>query len=160
MFTLHLLLTLAWVALTGETSAANFLAGFGVTYFILFLVQRTFEPAEPADRYVRRGIVLARFARHFLWSILIANLRMAQAVLFPTGRLKPAIVAIPLDIDRPSAITLLANWITLTPGTLSLDISPDRRTLLVHTFDRGDSLEAFRRQIKNDFERRIIELYE
>ena len=76
----------------------------------------------------------------------------------PQQRMRPAIVAIPLDVRRDFEITLLANLITLTPGTLSLDVSSDKRVLYVHSM-YVDDIDAFRREIKNGFERRVKELF-
>jgi multicomponent Na+:H+ antiporter subunit E len=71
--------------------------------------------------------------------------------------MRPAIVAIPLDLRSPLAITLLAQMITLTPGTLSLDVSSDRRVLYVHSM-YVDDIDAFRRSIKDGFERRLLQV--
>jgi multicomponent Na+:H+ antiporter subunit E len=71
--------------------------------------------------------------------------------------MRPGIVAIPLDLEGDAAITLLANLVTLTPGALSLDVSPDRTVLYVHTMYMDDA-ETFRREIKQGFERRVKEL--
>ena len=76
----------------------------------------------------------------------------------PGGRLRPAIVAVPLAVDRDAEIALLANLITLTPGTLSLDVSPDRRTLYVHAM-ATNALTYLRREIQEGFERRILEVF-
>jgi multicomponent Na+:H+ antiporter subunit E len=70
-------------------------------------------------------------------------------------RARPGIVAIPLDVEGDAAIVLLANLITLTPGAFSLDVSGDRRVLFIHTLYADD---AFRREIKEGFERRVIEV--
>jgi len=78
-----------------------------------------------------RRVRLARlpgFLLYFLKELLVANLKVAAAVVATAGRLRPAIVAVPLTLDRDAEIALLANLITLTPGTLSLEVSPDRRT--------------------------------
>lgn len=101
------------------------------------------------------------FAGFFAWELLLANLRVTSLVLRPTAGLRPAIVALPLDVRSDAAIQLLAATITLTPGTLSIDVSSDRRTLYVHVVDlgRGD-VEAFVRATKSNFERRIKEWLE
>jgi multicomponent Na+:H+ antiporter subunit E len=98
------------------------------------------------------------FLVYFMVELLRANFRVALEVLTPDFNMSPAIVAIPLDIKRDIEITLLANLITLTPGTLSLDVSTDRRVLYVHTMYITD-IEAFRREIKDGFETRVKELF-
>jgi multicomponent Na+:H+ antiporter subunit E len=99
------------------------------------------------------------FAGFFLWELLLANLRVAYDVLTPPLHMRPGIVAIPLDVETDAEITLLANLITLTPGTLSLDISGDRKVLYIHAMyiDDGD-IEGVRRHIKRGFERRVMEV--
>jgi multicomponent Na+:H+ antiporter subunit E len=109
----------------------------------------------------RLGRALA-FALFFARELLVANLRVAWLVLRPRRQLRPAIVAVPLDVRGDLAIQLLATTITLTPGTLSLDIASDRRTLYVHVVDLGPAgdVDAFVRGLKATFERRIKELCE
>ncbi len=97
------------------------------------------------------------FALFFAWELIRANLRVGALVLRPTTALRPAIVALPLDVQSDLAIQLLAATITLTPGTLSIDVSSDRRTLYVHVVDvgPGDDVAGFVRETKATFERRI-----
>lgn len=100
------------------------------------------------------------FAVFFARELLLANLRVAWLILRPRRRLRPAIVAVPLDVRSDLAIQLLATTITLTPGTLSLDVASDRRTLYVHVIDVGADVDGFVRDLKATFERRIKELCE
>jgi multicomponent Na+:H+ antiporter subunit E len=153
MFSLNLLLALTWTLLTGVMRPANFLVGFTLGYLALWLVRDVTGPSIYFDK--PRQIV--RFAGLFLWELVRANLRVAYEVVTPKLRMRPGIVAIPLDLTSDAAITLLANLITLTPGALSLDVSPDRTVLYVHTMYMHDA-EAFRQEIKEGFERRVKEL--
>jgi multicomponent Na+:H+ antiporter subunit E len=108
--------------------------------------------------YVTKVPQVIRFMLYFLVQLVTANIRVAVEVLTPSFTMHPAIVAIQLDIRHDIEITLLANLITLTPGTLSLDISSDKRVLYVHTMYVSD-IDAFRREIKNGFEKRVYELF-
>lgn len=153
LFALNLLLALIWTLLTGEFRPASFLGGFVIGYSTLWLTRRVAGPST----YLEKPRHVARFAWFFLWELVRANVRVAYEVLTPTMRMRPGIVAIPLDVESDAAVTLLANLITLTPGALSLDVSADRRVLYVHTMYVPD-LEAFRRVIKQGFERRVIEV--
>ena len=106
----------------------------------------------------------------FVWELVLSSLRVARDVLLvsmisiglsvlmrareASGRFRPGIVAVPLDLESDAGITLLACLVTLTPGTLSLDVSEDKKTLYVHAM-RVDDPEAFRREIKDGFERRV-----
>jgi multicomponent Na+:H+ antiporter subunit E len=152
---LNTLLALAWIALTGTFTPANLLFGFVLGYGLLAVTQRLMAPS----RYFSTVPKVVSFALFFVWELLQANVRMALTVLSPRLRLRPAVVALPLDVRSDPAITLLANLITLTPGTLYLDISADRRVMYVHTI-HVDDLDSFRQGIKNGFERRVRELLE
>ena len=154
MFTWHLLLTLAWSAVNGEFSAANLFVGFVLSYVLLAVLERA-GIAEPD--YISRVPIVIRFLGFFLWELYMANISVAKAVLRPTLTIRPGVVAVPLKASTDLEITLLACLITLTPGTLALDVSDDRSTLYVHALDVGD-LEAFRRAITDGFERRVLEL--
>ena len=148
------LLALAWMALTGDWSLPALAFSGALGWLLLRL-------ARPLGGEGFRRVRLARlpgFLLYFLKEVVVANLKVAAAVIAPAGRLRPAIVAVPLTLDRDAEIALLANLITLTPGTLSLDVSPDRRTLYVHamTVTGPDEL---RREIRDGFERRILEVF-
>ncbi len=151
---LNVLLALAWAALTGELTPENLLGGFVLGYVLLFLSRR----ALGCTSYVTRVPRVISFLVYFLVELFRANLRVAYEVLTPQQRMRPAIVAVPLDIRGDLEITLLANLITLTPGTLSLDVSSDRRVLYVHSM-YVDDIDAFRREIKDGFEKRVKELF-
>ena len=153
MFLLNVLLALAWIALTGQFSPINLVEGFVLGYIMLWFVQRTVGPSG----YFSKVRQVLGFAAFFAWELLVANLRVAYSVLAPRGTLRPGIVAIPLDVQSDAEIALLVNLITLTPGTLSLDVSDDRGVLYVHTLYVDDAHE-FRCQIKQGFERRVQEL--
>jgi multicomponent Na+:H+ antiporter subunit E len=99
---------------------------------------------------------LAVFFARELWG---SNLRVAFDILRPRPRVNPAIIAVPLELQKNWSVTLMANLITLTPGTLSLDLSEDGRVLYVHTmyFDNDDRA-AFVASIKQGFEKRLLRL--
>jgi multicomponent Na+:H+ antiporter subunit E len=153
IFLLNTLLALAWIALTGTFTPTNFAIGFAVGFVLLWLTQRVMLPSN----YFRKVPQVIGFVLFFLWELLQANLRMVVIVLSPRPAIRPAVVAIPLDVRSDIEITLLANLITLTPGTLYLDVSQDRCVMYVHTM-HVDDLDAFRRSIKDGFERRVMEV--
>ena len=157
MFGINLLLAFSWLVLTGEFTPANFAIGFGISYLALLWADRATPADTPMSLYLRRVRKIISLLFYFLWTIVVANFRMAKAVLWPLSHLKPAIVAVPLDLNSPIGITLLANWITLTPGTLSLEVAEDNNTIYIHTYQCTD-VDAFRNEIKDNFERRIKEL--
>jgi len=146
------LLALAWVTLTGEVSPGNVVFALALGAGAVALGR----PLGPGGFARVRPLRLAGFGLYFLGQLALANVRVARAVLAPLRRLRPAIVAVPLSLDRDAEIALLANLLTLTPGTLSLEVSEDRRTLYVHALGVDDP-EALRREIREGFERRIRE---
>ena len=151
-FLANLLLTILWVALTGSMEAANVIFGFLLSYFLLWVITR----GGGKSRYFILVPRLVSFFFFFIYQLIKANLQVAYEVGSPGLKMAPGIVAVPLDVRTSFEITFLANLITLTPGTLSLDVSEDRKYLFVHTMYIKDR-EKFIREIKEGFERRIIE---
>jgi multicomponent Na+:H+ antiporter subunit E len=152
-FLLNLILALVWALLMGAITLPNLVVGFLLGYGLLWLSQ----PVLGDTRYFRRLPAAVRFVAFFLKELVVSNLVVAHEVLTPRSHRRPGVVAVPLDAETDFEITLLAQVVTLTPGTLSLDVSEDRSTLYVHTMFL-ESPEALRYSIKEGFERRILEL--
>jgi multicomponent Na+:H+ antiporter subunit E len=155
LFLLNVLLAIAWAALTGSFQPVDLLFGFGLGYLVLWIITRLGKP----NRYFQRIPLVLGLLGIFLADLLRANIRMAGIILSPRMRLQPAVVAVPLILKSEAAVILLANLLTLTPGTLSLDISTDRRTLFIHTVYLDDP-EQFKQQLIDGYERRLKELFE
>jgi len=153
VFLLNVLLALLWAAVAGSVDPAHLVVGFVVGYAVLWLARPVLGPTGYFSRLPRA----VGFAGFFVWELVLSNLRVAWDVLTPSARRRPGVVAVPLDAETDAEITLLANLVTLTPGSLSLDVSPDRRVLYVHGMFVDDP-ETFRREIKEGFERRVLEL--
>lgn len=153
LFLSNLFLALIWVFMTGVLSPTNLVVGFLVGYAFL-LVARV--PGRRAD-YFRKVGQAAGFLFFFAKEMLRSNLKVAWDVVTPTHHMKPGIVAIPMDARTDAEITFLANAISLTPGSLAVEVSEDRRTLYLHVLYVDDP-EAIRREVKEGFERRILEL--
>jgi multicomponent Na+:H+ antiporter subunit E len=153
MFAGNLLLALGWVAMSGHFDVANLLVGFVLGYFVLYLLQRVIG----RSRYFTRTAGLVRFVAFYVVEVVRANLRVAFDVITPTSYARPGVVAVPLDARTDVEITLLSNLITMTPGSLSLDVSDDRSVVYVHAMFVEDPAEL-RRHIKEDLERRVLEL--
>lgn len=149
----NVLLAFVWTLLTGDISYSNLLLGFLLGYGILHLQQALRGRAG----YFRKSRQLASFVVYFLWAMMRSSFRVAHDVLTPTFYARPGIVAIPLDAKTDLEITSLANAITLTPGTWTLDLSEDRQTLYIHALFADDP-DAVRREIKDGMERRLLEL--
>lgn len=145
----HGALALAWAAVTGSFTGLNLALGLAVGAFALFLVR------GQTGGYGRIGKILS-LAALFLKELALSAWRVAVLVASPRMQLKPGILAFPLTVTEDIEITLLANLITLTPGTLSVEVSEDRRTLYVHALDCSDPA-GIRRDIAAGFERKILE---
>lgn len=152
---LNVMLALVWAALLGQFTTSNLIAGFVLGYLALWAMQDILG----ASTYFIKVRQMVSLALVFLWALIQSNVRVAFSVLAPFDKMSPAIVAIPLDIESDAEITLLANMITLTPGTLSIDVSNNRKVLYVHGM-HVYNLEAFKREIKEGFERRVREAFE
>ena len=156
MFLGSILLALAWAALQGEITLANLLVGYAVGYVILALLATGgVMPSTMASRTAHA----AGLAGFFVRELLLANVRVAADVLRPRTAIRPAVVAIPLDVTSDGEILLLSMLINITPGSVTIDLSEDRRTLYVHVMHMT-SAEATRREIKDGFERRVRLLFE
>lgn len=152
-FAWNLLLALIWTVATGEFTLQNLAVGFLLAYLILLFT----HPFVGTLGYSAKMWKAISFIGFFLRELVRANLRVAYDVATPSFHMRPGVVAIPLDAETDGEITLLANLISLTPGTLSLDVSDDRKVLFVHSMFIDDP-ETFRQEIKHGFERRVLEL--
>jgi len=154
LFVFNLLLAIVWVAVTGSASFMNLVFGFLLAAVALGIVRSSYGGVLYLGR-VRRILALLLL---FLCELAKSAWAVAMAVMSPKMDVKPGIFAFPLTVDRDFEITLLANLITLTPGTLSVDVSLDRETLFVHAIDCSDP-EKNRRDIAEGFERAIMEAF-
>jgi multicomponent Na+:H+ antiporter subunit E len=149
-----ILLALTWAALQGDFSLPSLLTGYLLGSAILvFLGKGGVVPS-------RLGAKVAHFfglAGFFFWELMLANVRVALDVLRREHAIRPGVVAIPLDATSDGEILLLSALINITPGSVTIDLSDDRRTLYVHVM-HVETVEATRREIKDGFERRVIQL--
>jgi multicomponent Na+:H+ antiporter subunit E len=146
-------LALVWVVLTGRTGPGDFAVGFLVGSVVVYFVRRAGGVPRPFVK-VYQSVDLLVF---FLWQLVLANVKIAHDVVTPRHLMRPAIVAVPLDATSDVEIGFLSNLITLTPGTLAVDVSPDRSILYVHALYVRDRDELIA-EIKQGFERRVLEV--
>ncbi|KGO35126.1 MAG: Na+/H+ antiporter subunit E [Desulfoprunum sp.] len=150
-----LCLWMVWLLLGNTLAPGQMLLG-AVLALALPLFSVRFWPDRPR---LRRPLQLLRYFAVLLWDIVVANLVVARLILGPTRKLRPAFIRLPLDLCHEFAIVVLANTISLTPGTVSADLSLDRRTLLIHALDVEDEAQAIAR-IKDRYERPLKEIFE
>lgn len=152
---LTLLLAVVWILLQNEYSDG--MAVFGVILGII--IPRATANWWPDRPHGFRPLKMLAYVMLVLWDILVANIQVAWIVLTrPNSKLRPAWIIIPLDLREPEAITVLAGTITLTPGTVSADLSNTGRSLLVHALDAPDP-DAVRDEIKQRYEARLKEIF-
>ena len=101
---------------------------------------------------------VVRFFLFYVKEIILSNVRVAYDVVTPRHRMQPGVIAIPLDTKTDFEISALANLLTMTPGTLSLDVSSDRRVLYIHVMYM-DERAALEKEIKEGFEKKIMEVF-
>ena len=149
----NLLLALAWAALQGDFSLWTLVTGHVLGYLILLALVR--GGVLRTSPYVGRGHRVVGLAAYFSYELVKANVRLAFDVATPSFHMRPGIIAVPLDATQDSQILLLSMLINTTPGSVALDVSPDRKTLYVHVMYM-DTPDAAREEIKQGFERRVL----
>lgn len=152
-FLMNLLLAFIWVALTGSLYFSNFYFGFLLGFFILWLMNRS----EEDHRYFSRVPKIIGFILYFIYELTKANIQVAYDVMTPKFFMKPGIIRYPMNARSDFEINMLSTVISLTPGTLIMDISEDKTVLYIHVMYIKDK-DKFIRQIKNGFERRLLEV--
>lgn len=144
-----------WMVLASSPSLGNLLLGTILGLAIPRLTQ-SFWPGRPRVVRPLRGVLL--FVR-VVGDILIANWQVARLVIGPLERLRPAFVEIPIEIDDPFIATLLGSIVSLTPGTVSIEIDRERRILTVHALDVEDKSETIAK-IKSRYEAPLKEIFQ
>lgn len=145
----------AWLLMNNTVAVAHLL----LAVLLGLAIPRLTRALWPEQLHLGRPLTALRLLGTVLYDIVVANLIVARLVLGRVAALRPAFVVIPLDLQSPYAISALASIITLTPGTVSADLSEDRRTLLVHALDVGDE-QALVAEIKHRYEAPLRAIFE
>ena len=151
-FLVNLVLATIWAVSMGEINLENLSTGFVIAYLLLWWLRPV-----TGDDYVHKGPRAIKLLGFFLWELWVSSLLVARDVLTKGKYRKPGFIAVPLDAETDLEITLLAILVTLTPGTIVLEIADDRRAMFVHVMFL-ESPEQSAEEIKSGFERRILEL--
>ncbi len=151
----NIVLAVIWAAVTGTISLANLVIGFILGYLVMLIA----APAIDAENYTRRMRLGVVFIFYFIKELVVSSVRVAKDVMTPGFKMQSGIIGIPMDCESDLEKTLLANFISLTPGTLSVDIPNGGDILYIHAMyvDNGD-IDAVIHEIKNGMERHILEL--
>ena len=156
LFVLNLLLALVWAVLVAELSPASFFFGYVFGYAALWLAQPVL--GGPNSYFLRVWRIL-RLAAFFIYELFLSSLRVAWDVATPGTGSVPDIIELPLDVQSDLEIMLFSNLISLTPGTLSLDVTEDRKTLYIHAMFADDP-KALVAELKAGLERMVLEVFE
>ncbi|MGI8892199.1 MAG: Na+/H+ antiporter subunit E [Bacteroidia bacterium] len=142
-----------WILITAHFDIINFIVGFAFSYVAIWvsLGQRA------KSKYFKKLPALIAFFFYFLWEFLKANFYVFYDIVTLKHHMNPAIIAVPLTVETEMEITIFANLITLTPGTLSMDVSSDKKVIYVHTMYLKDK-EHFISELKNGLEAKILYL--
>lgn len=150
---LNFLLAFLWMFFTMSYEPIAFFKGYFFGLVIIFVFRRFFHTRF----YLYRVLAVIKLLLIFIRELILSNLSVLKLVLKPKLDLKPGIFAYPTVLEKDWEITVLANLITLTPGTLVVDVSPDNKLLYIHAVDIDDADEAID-SIKNTFEKAIMEV--
>ncbi|WP_296428297.1 Na+/H+ antiporter subunit E [Yoonia sp.] len=152
---LTLLLAIVWTLLQNDVSAG--MVVFGVILGIIIpRMTSIWWPDTPQGFHLGK---MTTYSIMVMWDIMVANVQVAWIVLtVPNAKLKPAWIVVPLELRQPEAITMLAGTITLTPGTVSADLSDQGHSLLVHVLHTDDP-DAVLSEIKTRYESRLKEIF-
>jgi multicomponent Na+:H+ antiporter subunit E len=154
IFLANVLFALAWSFVTGSFSIPNLVLGFVLGAGALYLIREQIGTAGYFGRIRRVASLIGLFA----YELLMSAVKVAKLVLTPRMDLQPGIFAYPAKLESDMQVTLLANLITLTPGTLTVDTTDDGSVLYVHAIDCSD-VEGTRRDIASGFEHKIREAF-
>lgn len=155
-FAANLMLALAWAIFFGGFNWLSLTSGFVIGYGILWLLQPL---TGVRSRYFLRVYFWLKLIVLFLYELVVSSLQVFWDVVTPRHRARPAIIDMPLDVQTDAGILLVTNLISLTPGTLSIDVSEDRKTLKVHAMFADDP-EAVCHALKSGMEKWVIDALE
>lgn len=150
---LNVFLAFIWMFLKNDYSSSTFFVGYILGLLILLMYRRFFHERF----YLSRVIAVISLIMLFLKELVLSNISVLKHVLKPKLDIKPGIFALETELTKDWEITILANLITLTPGTLVVDVSLDSKILYIHAIDIQEKHEAID-SIKNSFERAIKEV--
>ncbi|MFC4411357.1 Na+/H+ antiporter subunit E [Chungangia koreensis] len=150
---LNFFVAVVWTFITGTFTAHKFIIGWLIGAILLFLMRRFLSERF----YFARIWSMVKLIILFLKELILSNIAVMKLVLEPTLPVSPAIFAYPTELRSDWEITLLSVLITLTPGTLVIDVSEDQKTLFIHAI-HADEIDEAISSIKNTFEKAIMEV--
>ena len=154
------LAVLVWLALTG-LGAQEIIAGVVVAAIVSVVAGHFLVTTHKQKHLLHRWLYAVLYFFKFLWEMIKANIHVAYIVVHPTVPVKPGIVKIKTKLTKDAAITVLTNSITLTPGTLTIDVNEEGKEIYVHWIDvKATDVEACTEEIGSRFESTLMEVFE
>ncbi len=150
---LNIGIAFVWALLQAEFTIQSFMVGYFLGLVILYIFKNQFS----GKLYIYKWWAVFLLFMVFIKELIIANFIVIVQILRPKLNIRPGIIAFPVDLETPVQITLLANMISLTPGTLSMEISQDNKIIYIHVFNI-DEQELVIKRIKESFESKIKEV--
>lgn len=150
---LNIVIAVVWVLLHNTWDIGTFVIGYAIGLTMMYLIYRFL----PQPFYLRRAVACIKLFVLFNVELIKSGIAVARQVLSPKLHIRPGIIAVPTELSSDLEITLLANCITLTPGTLVIEVSPENDMLYVHALDIDDEAQLID-SIKNSFEKAIMEV--
>lgn len=152
---LTLMLVFVWLALVNKVTLGNLILGFFLGV-VIPLMTSAYWPDRPL---LRRPFKVLEYVIVVIWDIIVANVEVALIILFKRERdIASKWIVVPLELNSPEAITVLAGTITMTPGTVSAMLASDGNAILVHCLHTDDP-DSVRDQIKRRYEDRLKEIF-
>ena len=157
VFVWNLILAFFWMCLWGELTFSGLISGYFAGFIVIFLTRALIGE----DQYFKKFVLALKFFLFFMKEFIFSALKVAYDIVTPRHHMRPGILRIPLELESDAQIQLFSSVVTLTPGTLSLDIAEDRKSIFVHfMYVDYENLEEFRLQLRDKFENKIKELFE
>ncbi|WP_053219094.1 Na+/H+ antiporter subunit E [Virgibacillus senegalensis] len=150
---LNILIAVMWMFMSEDYTFSTFFAGYLIGILLLLVLQRFIPDAF----YMQRVVKVIKLMILFTKELILSNLQIVKLVYKPKLDIKPGIFALPTELKSDWEITLLANLISLTPGTLSIAVSDDNSLIYVHAMHIEDTQKSIK-EIKDSFERAIMEV--
>lgn len=152
--TLSVVLLIVWLLLNNTIAAGHILLGSFLALAIPWLTAGFWQNKVCAGS--PKSVL--KFTIIVIYDIIIANITVAKLILGPNEKLRPAFFDLPIDIEHPLGISILASTISLTPGTVSCDLSADKKSLRIHALDLEDEAQTIQ-EIKHRYEKPLLEVF-
>jgi len=159
--TVFIFALLVWFALTDIKNYQEVLIGMAISALITFLAGHLLITTEKSQHPLKRFLYFLRYILKFFWEMIKANFEVAYLVIHPMLPIRPGIVKIKTKLSKDSAMTMLSNSITLTPGTLTLDINKEQQELYIHWISvKATDIDEATAEIGEKFEKILREVFE